>query len=385
MSIELVLLIFIVLVVITTVARVAQVGRRAGGRSFLRRRLNESPLTWVVRTLTGRQHAAEPEVPDVHPGEVNPLDRLAALMGDGGPGEEPHERPEPVRPVYVPPPMPVAAAQTYSEPPIPLLKQQPPRPLAASAMAMTTLPTLKGDIGTRSTGWLSELMANQATQPEPVAVPLVSRRRRIYRDAAVALLIFAVIGLTAFAAVPSIFGPNAVVAQPTASPTLIALAPTDTPTPSPTVSIVVITPSPTPTESPSPSPSPSPSVTPKPTPKPTPRPTPRPTPQPTPNPTPTPTPKPPPLPIPAIFASYDVSSCASTLSVYYDGSASQHASIYKWTFYTPSGSLNGVNGTRPYTIGGHTSGQNWSFKIKLTVTNSSGSRSTTKTYSGQCA
>ena len=64
MSIELVLLILIVLVVITTVARVAQIGRRAGGRSFLRRRLDESPISWVLRTLTGRQHVAEPEVPE---------------------------------------------------------------------------------------------------------------------------------------------------------------------------------------------------------------------------------------------------------------------------------------------------------------------------------
>jgi hypothetical protein len=418
MSIELVLLILIVLVVITTVARVAQVGRRAGGRTWLRRQSDESPVRWAIRSLTGG-HAPEPQVPDVSPGEVNPLDRLAALMGDGGPGEEPNERPgdAPARPAYVPPPAPAyvppppppkpflspvataaakaAAAMEMDDEPVPLLQQTRPHALAASPMSFSTSAAASSkasEIGTRSTGWLSELMATSAAQAEPPPTATISRRRRIYRDAAVALLVFSIIGLTAFAAVPWLTG-NGVAPLATASPspTLIALAPTATPTatPSPTVSIVVTpSPSPSPTDSPSPSPSPSPTLapTPKPTPKPTPRPTPRPTPQPTPQPTPTPkpTPKPPPQPTAAIFTSYNSGSCSSSLSVYFDGSASAHASSYHWTFYTPSGTKNGVSGTRNYAIGAHTSGQTWSFTIKLTVTNSSGSNTKTKTFTGQC-
>jgi hypothetical protein len=417
MSIELVLLILVVLVVITTVARVAQVGRRAGGRTWLRRQSDESPVRWVIRSLTGG-HAPEPQVTETALGDVNPLDRLAALMGDGGPGEEPHERPEPApaepaRPVYVPPPAPAyvppaappkpivspvataaakaAAAMEMDDDAVPLLQQTRPRPLAASPMTFSTSPTASSkasEIGTRSTGWLAELMATSAAQADLAATPTISRRRRIYRDAAVALLVFSIIGLTAFAAVPWLTG-NGVIAVATASPTatLIAIAPTATPTPSPSVSIVVTpSPSPSPTDSPSPSLSPSPVITPKPTPKPTPRPTPRPTPQPTaqPTPTPKPTPKPPPMPVAAIFTSYNSGSCSSSLSVYFDGSASAHATSYHWTFYTPSGTKTGVSGTRSYTIGTHTSGQNWSFKIKLTVTNSSGSNSKTQTFTGQC-
>ena len=330
MSIELVLLILIVLVVITTVARVAQVGRRAGGRTWLRRQSDESPVRWAIRSLTGGR-APEPQVPEVAPGEVNPLDRLAALMGDGGPGEEPNERPgdAPARPAYVPPPAPAyvppppppkpflspvataaakaAAAMEMDDEQVPLLQQTRPHALAASPMSFSTsaaASTKASEIGTRSTGWLSELMATSAAQAEPPPSTTISRRRRIYRDAAVALLVFSIIGLTAFAAVPWLTG-NGVTPLATASPspTLLALVPTDSPTasPSPTESIVVTaSPSPSPTDSPSLSPSPSPSLapTPTPTPKPTPRPTPRPTPQPTPQPTPTPTPKPTPKPTP---------------------------------------------------------------------------------------
>ena len=112
-----------------------------------------------------------------------------------------------------------------------------------------TSSTTASEIGTRSTGWLAELMASQANAPEPVPTVVLSRRRRIYRDAAVALLGFAVIGLTAFAAGPFLSGGNATTAQQaTPTATLIALVPTAVPTatPTPTVSIVV-TPSPSPT------------------------------------------------------------------------------------------------------------------------------------------
>ncbi len=203
MSIELVLLIFIVLVVITTVARVAQVGRRAGGRTWLRRQSDESPLKWVIRSLTGGQ-APEPEVIETTQGEVNPLDRLAALMGDGGPGEEPNERAEPVYdepsapayPAYAPTPAPApyapvpyepapapagpalspvaaaaaAAAAALDDDSIPLLQQARPHSLAAaSAMSLSASPTASSkasEIGTRSTGWLAELMAT-SRPPRP--------------------------------------------------------------------------------------------------------------------------------------------------------------------------------------------------------------------------
>ena len=93
-----------------------------------------------------------------------------------------------------------------------------------------TSSTTATEIGTRSTGWLAELMASQANAPEPTPT-VVSRRRRIYRDAAVALLGFAVIGLTAFAAGPFRSGGNATTAQQaTPTATLIALVPTAVPT-----------------------------------------------------------------------------------------------------------------------------------------------------------
>ena len=225
--------------------------------------------------------------------------------------------------------------------PVPLLQQTRPRPLAASPMTFSTSAAASSkasEIGTRSTGWLAELMATSAAQAEPPPSTTISRRRRIYRDAAVALLVFSIIGLTAFAAVPWLTG-NGVTPLATASPspTLLALVPTDSPTasPSPTESIVVTaSPSPSPTDSPSLSPSPSPSLapTPTPTPKPTPRPTPRPTPQPTPQPTPTPTPKPTPKPTPppppiAFWSSSPVSGCTVRFT-----NSSLNAKSYRWNF-----------------------------------------------------
>ena len=91
---------------------------------------------------------------------------------------------------------------------VPLLQQTRPRLLAASPMGFSASPTASSkasEIGTRSTGWLAELMATTAAQADPVPVR-ISRRRRIYRDAAVVLLIFSIIGLTAFAAVPWLTG-----------------------------------------------------------------------------------------------------------------------------------------------------------------------------------
>ena len=77
-------------------------------------------------------------------------------------------------------------------------------------------------------------MATSAAQADLPPTPTISRRRRIYRDAAVALLVFSIIGLTAFAAVPWLTG-NGVASLATPSPTatLIAIAPTATPTPTP--------------------------------------------------------------------------------------------------------------------------------------------------------
>ena len=370
MSIELILLILTVLVVITTVARVAQVGRRAGGRSWLRRGLNESRAMWAVRAVTGRL-SPEPEVAEVAPSEVNPLDRLAALMGDGGPGEEPHERYEPSderepvvhtpvpayipppayvpppRPAYLPPPVvaaapvPMAAASIYEEDEEsrPLLEQSRPRQLAAaSAMAVSSSPhasVTAAEIGTRSTGWLAELMAKQAAAPDPVAVQVESRRRRIYRDAAVVLLVVSLVGLVTVAVVPGLVANRGTISasgEPSAS--LLAIVPTASPSPSvsPSASIAV-TPSPTATSTPTPTPtlaptpSPTPSVTPAPTPKPTPRPTPRPTPAPTPTPTPAPTPQP-----PVAFAGGSQTSCSGSSPVVKFTNSSVHATHYKWTF-----------------------------------------------------
>jgi hypothetical protein len=421
MSIELVLLIFIVLVVITTFARVAQVGRRAGGRTWLRRQSDESPVRWVIRSLTGG-HTAEPEVIETTQGEVNPLDRLAALMGDGGPGEEPNERTEPVYedpaapayPAYVPTPGPVpyeaaparpalspvaaaaaAAAAALEDDSIPLLQQARPRPLAAaSPMALSASPTASStasEIGTRSTGWLAELMAAQAAQAEPSS-SVFSRRRRIYRDAAVVLLVFAIVGLTAFAAVPWLTGSGSVAALATASPSAsqLAIAPTATPTPSPTVSIVV-TPSPSPSPSPSVSPSPlvvaTPVPTPKPTPKPTPRPTPRPTPQPTPVPTPKPTPKPPPPPVAHIYFDVSPNEC-SQATITFDGRSSTNATSYKWTV-TSSGAATWTStlshGTKTYSFGTtKASGAITTIHVVLTVKNASGSSTTSTSRTTQC-
>ncbi|MGZ4729709.1 MAG: PKD domain-containing protein [Acidimicrobiales bacterium] len=375
MSIELVLLILVVFVVITTVARVAQVGRRTGGRSWLRRRLNESPATWAIRAVTGR-HTPEPVVPEPTPGEVNPLDRLAALMGDGGPGEEPHERPEPayeparpafVPPPFVPPPMPVAAAAPIEEEkPVPLLQQRAPSPLAAAPMAVTTLPTSSvkpSEIGARTTGWLADIMAAQASAPDPVPTVVLSRRRRIYRDAAVALLGFAVVGLTAFAAVPWLTGNGTSFESATPSPTFLAIVATPTPTPTPTVSIVV-TPSPTPTPTATPTPTPtatptptvSPAITPAPTPRPTSRPTPRPTPVPTPTPTPKPTPKPTPIPLAFADFTYSVGSCNATthMATVTFTNHSSGATHFKWHFGDGSSVQTGTNKTHAYFSGTYT-------------------------------
>ena len=72
-------------------------------------------------------------------------------------------------------------------------------------------------------------MAKSAAQADIVPTALVSRRRRIYRDAAVVLLIFSIVGLTAFAAVPWLTGNGSVAVLATATPsaTQIAIAPTD--------------------------------------------------------------------------------------------------------------------------------------------------------------
>lgn len=429
MSIELILLILIVLVVITTIARVAQVGRRAGGLGTLRRRLNESPAMWAVRAVTGRR-SAEPVVPEMVPGEVNPLDRLAALMGDGGPGEEPHERYEPTReerrfeplqerflppaaaspyvpprapapyvpppasapylpaPLtpYVPPPAPVpmAAAKPIQEEYVPpLLQQRAPRPLAAaSPMVVAANPTASmnaSDIGTRSTGWLAEIMASQAALADPVSVPVISRRRRIYRDASIVLLVCSIIALVGFAVVPGLTNPSiAAVATPTPEASQIAVVPTATPSPTPSTSIVVTpspTPSPTPTESPSPSPSATPTLAPTPTPRVTPRPTPQPTPQPTPKPTPKPTPPPPPP-----FASWSSNNgvCVGSQVRVTFTNHSIGATHFKWSF--------GDGGTATFTSGTHLYAGTGNYLVTLTAYNAANktSKDTHYVFTSSC-
>lgn len=421
MSIELILIILVVFVVITTVARVAQVGRRSGGRSWWRRRLNESPLAFAVRAVTGRFNTAEPEIPEPIPGEVNPLDRLAALMGDGGPGEEPHERYEPAEPEYVPayvptpaprplpvapvaPPAPafrptpmadpIAAAATYEDS-VPLLEQRPPRPLAAAAMAVSAAPSVSaspGDIGTRTSGWIADIVA--ATTATPFETPMVSRRRRIYRDAAVVLLAGCLVALAVFFVPGVIRNLGAAAGTEAPSQSLIAVVPTLEPTPSPTPSVVVTaTPSPSPTETPSASPSPtespSPSPTPVVTPKPTPKPTPQPTPQPTPNPTPTPTPVP--KPVADFFLDYYpiTTTCSGTASVtFINLSTSSGSTTYTWTFGDGANSVRHSKATfsHPYSLG--TLLQDGDFfdkTVKLTATNASGSSSHTDHVRIQCS
>jgi hypothetical protein len=214
-------------------------------------------------------------------------------------------------------------------------------------------------------------------------------RERLVRDAGIALIALAGLGLVALLIWPG--GPAGpapthlavTLADPTERPSGHSTASetasagdavgagatraTSSPTVPPTAKPAV-TPSPTATPVPSSkgAPAPTPRRTPRPTPTPTPTPTatPTPTPKPTPKPTAKPTPTPTPAP-PVAKISVSATCTSASASITFDASGSTHASSYHWDFDDGTTSASKV-------IGHAFDGSQSSYTVILTVSGSGG-------------
>ena len=389
MTLELILVVLLSFFVLTSIARLARRQRepRAARKGF-RRSFDESIFMWAVRTIAGRPEAPPadqvPSEPDLQPlpGELSPLDRLALLMGDGGPGEEPAMgRGMPAAP----------RARPATEAPMAAPNEAAPGILLTSVDAPTTL---------RRPMSADELIGDTPVKSRSARE---DRRRRLYRDAAVVLVVSGAIVFLGYSFLPGFrnVGTVAADATATATPTILIAEASVSPSASPSPTAAP-TPSPTPTSSPSPSPSPSPSASPSPSPSPSPtpaptlKPTPKPTPRPTPAPTPVPTPKPTPTPPPPVAHAFVVpnndllpgdgtTSCsAASFTASYIGSASVNASSYKWSFGdgTTSTKSSGTHTFHSQPLLVH---EVQTITVTLTVKNSAGkSDSDTATFKFTC-
>jgi hypothetical protein len=194
-------------------------------------------------------------------------------------------------------------------------------------------------------------------------------RRRVWRDASAALVVFAGIGLIAVFALPAVGQPAP---PPSALPTEAAALASVPPTAVPTQAAIALAPSPLPTrvEIALPTAEPTPTLPVTATPKPTQQTriaaaTPKPTAKPKPKATPKPTPKPTPIPDP--IARF---SCTfqGGLTVAFD-STSRYAKSYAWDFQ--DGASSAADPTHVFSGSG-------AYRVSLTVTNASGSDTATK-------
>ena len=354
MNLELIVVIIVAVVVVGLVVPSVSVGDQPAARprqvdhaheqgpfEGARDVIDRSVGMYLVRRLTGRLTTRPSDF--VGPAAALSADEVAYRIGVADRPEPPERAPE------VPPAVAGAAAT------------------AAATKAAESGRKRSGAVAGPAVVPVGVLAASARTAPTAVAprIPPVTPRERLVRDAGIALIALAVLGLVAYFVWPQ--DPNGK-ASGTGFPVTLANVSAE-PTPpgslaavEPAASVVVATPAPaTPTavSTPSPSPEPTPTVTPKPTPKPTPQPTPRPASRAaTPKPTPTPTPKPTATPKPAApVAQISVSCSGSTVS--FNGSGSTGESSYQWDFDDGSNSSS-ANPSHTYSDPG-------SYSVVLTV------------------
>lgn len=312
-------------------ARRALVGERQ--LAWLGDRIDDSVGMWALRRLLGRSDEirdAADEPPSVTPAgglaERSPLDRLAVLLGDRD-----------------------AAGASADPPPVALSVSA--RPLAPQAGGFL-LNRGEADAAPRRRVTNVGLIGDTPGRDRlPHARRRVDPRERLWRDAAMVLLILSVVGVTVLAIQPAgLGGVASQTATPGGSLPMVAIGAGDEPSPSPALRpapTAAPTPSPppigTPTARPTQAPTarPTPAPTAQPTPAPTPRPTIRPTPKPTARPTPTPAPTlPPPV---AVITVGEPSLCtADGVRTYsFTGVTSIREVSYAWTFTGGSGGIAG--------------------------------------------
>ncbi|HTC85096.1 MAG TPA: hypothetical protein VK656_00220, partial [Candidatus Acidoferrum sp.] len=204
MTLELILVLLLLFFVLTSIARLVrrQRGPRSKRTSF-RRSFDESIVMWAFRAVTGRLDAPPadqvPNEADLQPlpGELSPLDRLALLMGDGGPGEEP--------------------AIGRGVPAMPRPRPATDAPMAAvEAAPGILLSSAEGSAAARRPMIASELIGDTPRRRSVGA----ERRRRLYRDAAVVLVVSGAIVFLGYSFLPG-FKATGVVSAETSPPASI--------------------------------------------------------------------------------------------------------------------------------------------------------------------
>jgi hypothetical protein len=338
-------------------ARRALAGERQLG--WLGDRIDDSVGMWALRRLLGQSDEdrdAMDEPPSVTPSgglaERSPLDRLAVLLGDRDPADASANPPSVAVPVS-------------------------PRPLAPQA-GNFLLNRGEADAGPRRRVTNVGLIGDTPGRDRlPHARRRVDPRERLWRDAAMVLLILSVVGVTVLAIQPAgLGGVASETATPGGSLPMVAIGAADEPSPPPTLRpapTAARTPSPPPAGTPTARPTPAPRA--QPTPAPTAQPTPAPTPRPTIRPTPKPTAKPTPIPAPPVAAItiVGISLCtADGVATYsFTGVTSLREVSYAWTFAGGSG---GIAGSSAVTVSrdfpGDASGI--AYTITLTVRDAAG-------------
>ena len=175
MTLELILVILVILLLIPSIAQFIRRQRGpSAAREGVRRSFDDSIFMWAFRTVAGRPEAPladqVPNEADLQPppGELSPLDRLALLMGDGGPGEEP--------------------AMGRGLPATPRPRPATDAPMAAAVEAAPGILLTAVDSSTPMRGPMTaaELIGDTPRKRRSAGA---DRRRRLYRDAAVVLIV----------------------------------------------------------------------------------------------------------------------------------------------------------------------------------------------------